>query len=207
MGHLDQQRFNGWSTQPRPRTPTKIEPTSEDILARQHDAAPAVLESPAQKSHHIYVDCQESTGELYTDSTCCFLQRSILSGNTTVRYDTNYVHDDTMENEAGPQCYPGSIQNSTQNALSQNCLSLTMRHRERCKNSWRTTRSTTNSPPGASTVSPKERESIVQYARKHPTREKISIRHQGGQADVSVCVLGAHRWTASSSRARVSGSC
>jgi hypothetical protein len=108
MGHLDQQNSNVWSTQPRSLTPTKIETTPEDILALQHDAAPAVLEPPTQKSHHIHVDCQESMGQLYTYTypTSRFLQPSI-SRNAIVlidyKYDMNYVHYDTMQNKSGPQ--------------------------------------------------------------------------------------------------------
>jgi hypothetical protein len=68
MGHLEHQRSNARSTQPRP-TPNQIEPTPEDILEQQQDAAPPILYPPAQKYHHIYVDCQHSTGQLYTNLT------------------------------------------------------------------------------------------------------------------------------------------
>jgi hypothetical protein len=105
IGNLDQERYNVRSTQPRPPTPTEIKPTPEDILAWQHDAAPPVLEPPGHKSHCIY-DYQEYTCQLYTDPTSRFLQPSI-SGKMTVlvayEYDTNYVHNDTMQNKSGPQ--------------------------------------------------------------------------------------------------------
>jgi hypothetical protein len=106
MGQLDQQRPNVRSTQPHPPTPTKIEPTPEYILDHQHDAASPILEPPAQKSHQIYVDCQESMGQIYTDRNGRFLQPS-TSGNMMVcvayEYNMNYLHAEYMQNKPGPQ--------------------------------------------------------------------------------------------------------
>jgi hypothetical protein len=105
MGHLDQQRSSVRSTQPCPSV-NQIEPTPDDIIDQQSDTAPPILDPPAQKSHHIYVYCQDSTGQLYTYPTGRFLQPS-TSGNTTVpvayKYDTNYVHAEPMQSKYGPK--------------------------------------------------------------------------------------------------------
>jgi hypothetical protein len=105
MGHLDQQRSNVRSTQPHPN-PSRIELTSEDILDQQQDAAQPIIDPPSQKSHYIYVHCQESTGQLYTDPTGRFQEPS-TSGNTTVliayEYDTDYVHAEPIRSKSGPQ--------------------------------------------------------------------------------------------------------
>jgi hypothetical protein len=69
--------------------PSELEATPEDIIAQQHNAAPPILDPPAQKSHHIYVDCQESTGKIYTDPTGQFFLQS-TSGNTTVLITYEY---------------------------------------------------------------------------------------------------------------------
>jgi hypothetical protein len=107
MGHLDQQQSNVRSTQQRPASsPNEIKQTPDERFAFQQDAAPPILEPPEQRSHYIYVDCQESTGHIYSDPTGRFLQPS-MSGNTTVivvyDYDSNYVHAEPIQSKTGPQ--------------------------------------------------------------------------------------------------------
>jgi hypothetical protein len=106
MGHIDQQRSNVRSNQQQPASsPNEIEQTPDELLALRQDAAPPILDAPEQRPHYIYVDCQESTGQIYSEPAGRFLQPS-TSGNTTVivvyYYDSNYVHAEPMQSKTGP---------------------------------------------------------------------------------------------------------
>jgi hypothetical protein len=105
-GHMDQQRANLRSTQPTPKpidtTATIKEETDYDInptAIPDHQLAPA-------RSHFIYADCQQTTGQLFTDPTGRFLTTS-TSGNAYILvvydYDSNYIHAEPMKNRTGPE--------------------------------------------------------------------------------------------------------
>jgi hypothetical protein len=74
-GHVDQQRSNQRSTQPREITPAHAaqQPASdaEHDPIGVDDACPP--DPPAMRSRYLYADCQMATGVVFTDPTRRFL--------------------------------------------------------------------------------------------------------------------------------------
>ena len=114
MGHLDQNRKNKRSTKvtpPNVPTAQPTDPTSSAALpntAEQDetptDVHPPQTNPPALKSHHLYTDCEATTGQIFTDQPGRFITPS-SSGNTDMLilydYDSNFIHVEPMPNRSG----------------------------------------------------------------------------------------------------------
>jgi hypothetical protein len=96
QGHLDQVCMNSSSTQPRSPLPP-VNPVPD------HDTSPP--EPPTIRSGTIYIDCQCTTGMIYTDPTGKFITPSV-SGNQYIlivyEYDGNYIYGAPMPDRTGP---------------------------------------------------------------------------------------------------------
>jgi hypothetical protein len=108
-GHLNQQRANLRSTQP------KSTPSSKPALPSSHRAYSATETDEDQyptplldgkKTHEIYAAYQTATGQIYTDPTGRFITKS-TSGNSDLLvvycYDSNYIHAEPMKSKSGPE--------------------------------------------------------------------------------------------------------
>ena len=123
-GHLNQQRANLNSTKPKPTPPspptsannaTNIPEPSDplhnpamDFSATEDnfdDFVPTIPSPPATRTHNIYTDCGEVTGQIFSDLTGRFIQPS-STGNSDMLivydYDSNFIHVEPMPNKSGP---------------------------------------------------------------------------------------------------------
>jgi hypothetical protein len=102
-GHLDQARANQRSTKPGPPPGFKSFPLPDE--EGDLDANPAPGDAPLARSHFIYADCQDVTGQIFTDPTGRFITPS-SSGNAYILmvydYDSNYIHAEPMRSRSGP---------------------------------------------------------------------------------------------------------
>jgi hypothetical protein len=74
-GHLEHQHYNQHSTQPAPVVvPNDGLTNAQEAKVVHYNTFPP--EPPASRSHYIYADCQVTTGMVYIDHTCRFLQPS-----------------------------------------------------------------------------------------------------------------------------------
>ena len=115
-GHLDQQRSNLQSTKrrndkyaynlanagPPPTPPDDNSATDNALLDDYH---PPSTSPAAIRTHHIYTDFADATGQIFTDLTGRFIQPS-SQGNSDMLvmydYDSNYIHVEPMPNKTGP---------------------------------------------------------------------------------------------------------
>ena len=119
-GHLDQQRKNLRSTQPKPalETPTGdspetippvsalSSPVSPNADGEADELSPQPDEPLAPRSHFLYAACAEITGKVFSDQTGRFLTSS-TSGNKEILilydYDSNFIHAEAMKDRSGPE--------------------------------------------------------------------------------------------------------
>lgn len=107
-GHLDQQRKNLNSTQPK--ITSELPPPSPDTTSESEyqmdDMNPQPEQPSMLKSHFLYAACAEVTGMVFSDQTGRFLTPSV-SGNKDILilydYDSNFIHAEAMKNRTGPE--------------------------------------------------------------------------------------------------------
>ena len=103
-GHLDQQRTNVQSTQPKDVSVTPTPDSSPDQY--EDDLNPAAEEPLALNSHFLYAACETITGKVFTDQTGRFLTASD-TGNKDMLvlydYDSNYIHVEPMKDKTGAE--------------------------------------------------------------------------------------------------------
>jgi hypothetical protein len=97
-GHLDHRLANGHSTQPAPVVVPTDGPT--DAHEAHDDTFPP--EPPFSRSHYIYADCQSTTGMVYMDPTCRFLQPSTSGNWYVLLVYYYYIHTKPMPTRANP---------------------------------------------------------------------------------------------------------
>ena len=119
-GHLDQQRKNLRSTQPKPalEMPTKDSPEtlpsisalslpmSPDSDGEADELSPQPDEPLMPRSHFLYIVCAEIMGKVFSDQMGRFLTSS-TSGNKVMLilydYDSNFMHAEAMKDRSGPE--------------------------------------------------------------------------------------------------------
>ena len=106
QGHLNQQRHNTGSTQPRLQDPTaQPAPTTALTVRLDPDEPPPPADDwftppcPGARTHHVFNDFFLVTGHIFTDQTSCFPYVSTV-GMTDILvlygYDSNYIHVNAM---------------------------------------------------------------------------------------------------------------
>jgi hypothetical protein len=98
-GHMDQDRSNQRSTKQHIKQepayiPPKIEP---DFISSSENE----FHVPQIRSHFVYADCQQVTGQIYTDPTGRFIVPSTKGHQYMMviyDYDSNFIHVEPMKN-------------------------------------------------------------------------------------------------------------